>query len=276
LSDDRVYTVSQLSTLAGVSIRALHYYDQIALLKPSRRKDNGYREYSYKDMVILQQILIYRELDFSIDKIREILTADNYDLLKSLNDQRSALLERIHQTKLMINSVEVTMSSVRGKLNKEIIFDSIPKEKVKRWEEMEQDNNGAALTESKLTVLGRLSHDEAKRYGEHSENFHQKYAKILALPVESMKVQEYVLEHYNLMNSFLYSVHNGFKGIGYTGYLQFASQVLHDQVAVEIHEHYAQGVAKHLNAAMNYFAEHSLKDNLDELRKFASDNKPLK
>lgn len=272
LSDKRIYTVSQLSRLAGVSVRTLHYYDQVGLLKPARREGNGFREYCYEHVVILQQILIYRELDFSIKKIREILTADGYDLLKVLESQQSMLLKRINQTQLMINSIEVTMNNVRGKLNKDIIFEGFPKEKTQRWDKIQQDKDGAELTESNLQMLGKLSEDEARRYGEQSGKFYTQYAKLLKLPIESLKVQEHVMEHYHFMNNFIYTLQDEFKGIGYKGYLHFADWILSDEVSAEIHEHYSAGLSAHLHEAMSYFAEHTLKDNLDELRKNIPDS----
>ncbi len=59
------YTVNQLATLAGISVRTLHYYDEIGLLKPSSVGGNGYRYYEDVALFRLQQILLYRELDLS-------------------------------------------------------------------------------------------------------------------------------------------------------------------------------------------------------------------
>ncbi len=61
-----MYTVKELSTLAGVSVRTLHYYDQIGLLSPARIAENGYRQYDNAALLRLQQILFYRELDFKL------------------------------------------------------------------------------------------------------------------------------------------------------------------------------------------------------------------
>lgn len=61
------YTVSQLAELSSVSARTLRYYDEIDLLKPKRTKPNGYRIYGLEEMNLLQQILFYRELEFSLE-----------------------------------------------------------------------------------------------------------------------------------------------------------------------------------------------------------------
>ena len=65
----KMYTVKQLSTLAGVSSRTLRYYDQIGLLKPETVRANGYREYGDSSLLKLQQILFYRELDLPLAEI---------------------------------------------------------------------------------------------------------------------------------------------------------------------------------------------------------------
>ena len=68
-----MFTVKQLSKMAGVTPRTLHHYDEIGLLKPSRIGDNGYRYYGEEALLKLQQILFYRELDFPLDDIKKIM-----------------------------------------------------------------------------------------------------------------------------------------------------------------------------------------------------------
>ena len=63
-----MYTVKQLSSLAGVSTRTLHYYDEIGLLKPTTIEENGYRRYGEQAVYLLQQILFYKEMGFSLEK----------------------------------------------------------------------------------------------------------------------------------------------------------------------------------------------------------------
>ncbi len=68
-----MFTVKQLSRLAGITPRTLHYYDEIGLLKPTRVGDNGYRYYGEEALLRLQQILFYRQLDMPLDSIQEIM-----------------------------------------------------------------------------------------------------------------------------------------------------------------------------------------------------------
>lgn len=66
-------TVKEISDLTGISVRALHYYDEIGLLKPTAKSAAGYRLYDDKSLEILQQILFFRELDFPLKEIKDML-----------------------------------------------------------------------------------------------------------------------------------------------------------------------------------------------------------
>jgi DNA-binding transcriptional MerR regulator len=70
-----MYTVKKLADLAGVTVRTLHHYDEIGLLKPSSVGGNGYRYYAEAALYRLQQILFYRELDVPLDEIKASLAA---------------------------------------------------------------------------------------------------------------------------------------------------------------------------------------------------------
>ena len=85
-------TVREVSKLTGVSVRTLHHYDAIGLLKPSRVTEAGYRLYDDTALARLQSILLFRELQFSLKEIRAILDAPSFDPADALT-QQIALLE---------------------------------------------------------------------------------------------------------------------------------------------------------------------------------------
>ena len=80
-------TVNEVSNLTGVSIRALHYYDKIGLLHPDKVTDTGYRLYDDTALERLQQILLFRELEFPLKQIKEILDSKCFDRNKALEQQ---------------------------------------------------------------------------------------------------------------------------------------------------------------------------------------------
>lgn len=109
------YTVKQFSRLAGVSVRTLHYYDEIGLLKPTSIACNGYRLYERGALIRLQQILFYRELDFSLENIRQILERPDFDLVSALEEQKRDLIKRIDRLNKIVTTVDKTIDHMKGK-----------------------------------------------------------------------------------------------------------------------------------------------------------------
>ena len=85
-------SISEMAKLTGVGIRTLHHYDHIGLLCPETAADSGYRWYGAADVEKMQQILFYRELDFPLKEIRDILADPQYDKQEALRRQRQLLL----------------------------------------------------------------------------------------------------------------------------------------------------------------------------------------
>ncbi len=95
-------TVHEVSQLAGISIRTLQYYDSIGLLRPSAHSDSGYRLYSDNDLEKLQQILLFRELEFPLKEIKEIINRPDFDRSKALEQQIQLLtLKKEHLENLI-------------------------------------------------------------------------------------------------------------------------------------------------------------------------------
>ena len=110
--------IKEFAELTGVSVRTLHYYDEIGLLKPCYvDEQNGYRFYDENSLERMQEILFYRELDFSLKSIAEILASPNYDKRKALAEQKRLLtlkkdrLERLIAALEQAEKGEITMSA---------------------------------------------------------------------------------------------------------------------------------------------------------------------
>ena len=91
------YRVGEVATLTRVSVRALHHYDRIGLLRPAAHSSGGYRLYGETDLLRLQQILTLRYLGFPLKRIGALLDRPDFDLLASLRVQRKVLHERIEE-----------------------------------------------------------------------------------------------------------------------------------------------------------------------------------
>lgn len=96
-------TVNEVSKLTGVSIRTLQYYDSIGLLKPSEYTESGYRLYDDTSLERLQQILLFKELEFPLKEIKTIIDAPNFDRSKALEQQIELLTMKKEHLENLIN-----------------------------------------------------------------------------------------------------------------------------------------------------------------------------
>ena len=107
-----VYTIKQLAELAGTSVRTLHYYDEIGLLKPESRGANGYRQYGEQAIVRLQQIMFFRELDFSLEEIKTIISSPGFDVLEALQSHKVLLEKRKKRIDELLATVGKTIKNI--------------------------------------------------------------------------------------------------------------------------------------------------------------------
>ncbi|MDF0748368.1 MerR family transcriptional regulator, partial [Bacillus velezensis] len=97
--------VKEVAELIGVSIRTLHHYDQIGLLTPQETTDSGYRLYSEENLEQLQQILFFKELDFSLKEIKEIINSPSFNRREALILQKKMLIEKRNRVDKMIETI---------------------------------------------------------------------------------------------------------------------------------------------------------------------------
>jgi DNA-binding transcriptional MerR regulator len=111
------YTIKKLAKLSGVSIRTLHWYDKIGLLKPACYKPNGYRIYREEQLLLLQQIRFFKELGFTLKDIQKLLDQDDFDNIKALYVHRQLLQEEIERKNELIRTLNKTMQHLNGRLD---------------------------------------------------------------------------------------------------------------------------------------------------------------
>jgi DNA-binding transcriptional MerR regulator len=118
------YTVKQLAKMSGVSVRTLHFYDETGLLKPARVGRNGYRVYEEPQLLMLQQILFYRELGFELKQIKEILSRADFEKVAALQSHRKVLEKNAVRMRTLIETIDKTIEHLKGtkKMKSEEIF----------------------------------------------------------------------------------------------------------------------------------------------------------
>jgi DNA-binding transcriptional MerR regulator len=110
----KMLTVRQVAKISGVSIRALHHYDEIGLLKPASTGRNGYRYYGRDELLRLQQILLHRELDIPLGDIRAILDDPEFDQLEALRQQREKLAHEAKRYAQLVRTIDRTIADLNG------------------------------------------------------------------------------------------------------------------------------------------------------------------
>ncbi len=113
-----MYRVGELSRITNVSIRTLHYYDEIGLLKPSRISEAGYRYYTKDDLVKLQQIIVLKKLGFKLCQIKEMtqVNADNAEKAKRWMEIFDMEIEKIQEEKRRLELLERSLHVIRHSL----------------------------------------------------------------------------------------------------------------------------------------------------------------
>jgi MerR family transcriptional regulator, thiopeptide resistance regulator len=109
------YTVKKLSELSGVTVRTLHFYEEISLLKPAYHGSNGYRYYEEKQLLQLQQILFFKELGFSLKQIQKVVGRSDFDQLAALHSHRKSLSNEWEKIGVLLRTIDKTIKHLRGK-----------------------------------------------------------------------------------------------------------------------------------------------------------------
>jgi DNA-binding transcriptional MerR regulator len=159
------YTVKQLARLSGVSVRTLHHYDEIGLLRPAFIGENRYRYYGREELLRLQDILFHRELGVPLQEIGKLLDTDGRDRLAILREHRERLAERVERSRQLLATIDRTIAQLKGdgQMDDKDLYKGFAPEKQEEYEAWLVDNYGDGMRDqikrSKQAVAGM---DEAQ------------------------------------------------------------------------------------------------------------------
>ncbi len=154
------YTVKKLADLAGVSVRTLHYYDEVGLLKPQSRSISGYRCYGEEAVVRLQQIMFFRELGFSLEEIKNIVSRPDFDVLEALQSHQTLLTKKAERINELLATVEKSIKELKGKIRMQIkeYYQGFSDEQIEKYREEVRRRWGAKTlqdSEARVIKMGR-------------------------------------------------------------------------------------------------------------------------
>jgi DNA-binding transcriptional MerR regulator len=185
------YTVKQLAKLAGISVRTLHYYDEIGLLKPSAVGANGYRYYGDVALLQLQQILFYRELDLSLQEIKLIVTSPDFDVMAALQTHKLALGKRVERLNRLIDTVDNTINHLKGKteMSKKQLFGAFTEEEEKKFSAEAEQMYDPVIVRASQKKWKSYSKEQKQRIGEEGNAAYKAIAASIPFGPESPQAQ---------------------------------------------------------------------------------------
>lgn len=213
-----MYTVKQLSDLAEISVRTLHYYDEIALLRPTEVGTNGYRYYDDAALLRLQQILFYRELGLELMQIKEILDSPDFDLLTALRSHREVLQKKISRLQKLVSTVDSTIMHLVGEvdMSKKRLFEAFSEEKQKHYERLARLQYGPDKVNESVKRWGSYTQEQKEAIQEEGSQVYRDMVEAMKAgqTSDSAEVQTIVQRWHDHINYFYEPTLEILRGLG--------------------------------------------------------------
>lgn len=242
-----------MATLAGISVRTLHHYDHIGLLTPSARSAAGYRLYGTEDLLRLQQILLYRELDLPLEEIRRILGDPGFDPVEALTQHRRTMELHAERLARLLHTIDRTIARLMEadmSLTDEELYEGLPKEQVERWKrEVDERYDPKLVAESNRRVhaMGKEQWSVVKAEG---DAISRRMAELMGRSASDPEVQATIARQHAWIERFYPCSAEMFQGLGqhYAEHPEFRAN----------YDKYRPNLADFMRDAMAYYAEHTL------------------
>ncbi len=249
-----MYSIKELADLAGTTTRTLRYYDQQGLLEPARIGTNGYSYYDRGNLLTLQQILFFRELDVPIKEIQFLLSRPDFQLLRSLENHQRAIQERISHYQELLDTIQRTISDLEGetKMNGSDYFKGFDEkefqaEAQERWGSTPQYRDSlrrwSSYSEEQKEEIKQLGGEIARRLVTENP---------LAQP-KDRDVQAAANEYYQYLNQYFYSCEVEFLR-------NLADMWVHDPRFAVNYERIREGGAEFARQAIHLFCDRHSKN----------------
>ncbi|MBC2185268.1 MerR family transcriptional regulator [Listeria sp. FSL L7-0253] len=242
----------ELAELTGVSVRTLHHYDTIGLLVPQKDDWNGYRIYSEKDVDKLQQILFFKELDFPLKKIKQILDDPNFDKEAALDLQRYLLLEKKGRIEAMLATLDQTIKNEKGEItmtNKEKFtgfdFSSNP------YEEEAKKLWGDKVVEKANKKVANMTEKEQQSLKESFDAEFRQLASVRNFKPESNEAQQAVAHFFHYLND----THGNIYSL--EAFANLGEMYVADERFTKNIDQFGEGLSAFLKEAMHIYAKNN-------------------
>lgn len=252
-----MYKINEVSKLTGVSIRMLHHYDKIKLLEPSKRTDSNYRMYSDDDIERLYQILLFKELEFPLQEIKQILDDKDFNRKEALKAQRNLIFKKKQRLERILESIDDTIENLGGNVMSENNFKAFDYEQVKKHQEKYKEETkkrygkSDAYRESKEKT-SKYSKNDWERIMQEADIIYEELSKLIDRDPADEKVQELIEKWRNHITTNFYNCTiEIFRGLAlmYIGDERFTKNI----------DKYGEGLAQFMSDAMNIYCDNKTK-----------------
>jgi DNA-binding transcriptional MerR regulator len=241
--------------MAGVSLRTLRHYDQIGLLHPTGRSEAGYRLYGERDLLRLQQILMFRELDFPLKNIKKILDDPGFDTLAALKKHADVLRERSERCAKLSRLAAETIEYLKGEktMKEEQLFNGFDYDKMMKEQEGYEEEVKERWGD---TDAYRISKERAARYSKEDwarisqaqqDNLNELCSLYAAgVPAQDSRVQKVVRDAKDIIDKNFYPCSAQMMSC-------LGSMYVTDPRFTAYYDKHAPGLAAFYNDAIQYF-----------------------
>jgi len=247
------YTIKQLADLAKISVRTLHYYDEIGLLKPTEKSQAGYRFYEHQDLLRLQQVMFFKELGLELSAIQHILDQPDFNIQQALESHRHEVSIRLKQFKKLLTTIDKTLYNLTQKtmLSDEEIYKGFKPETVKAYRKEVAEKWGKkslAESERRIKKISSQKWQEVKTIG---KNITKELASLMDQDPAAVAVQKCIAAwHHHLENFYPVTIER-LRGLG--------NMYVEDERFTAHYEKYRPGLAKFKNQAIQIYCDHGMK-----------------
>ena len=237
-----------------MSVRTLHYYDEIRLLVPEVKQQNGYRLYSEAELAKLQQILFFRELDFSLDEIKAILNNPRFNREQALREQKKLLEIKKERVTRLITTIDKQLLKGGENMSDDTqMFGSFTNKQMEEYKEEAKrrwgDTDAWKQSQERTKHWTKADYDRIAKEG---AQWTEKMAQVMTEgnAIDSPVVQEMIDQHYNGLRTFYEPNYEMYKGLG--------QLYVDDPRFTAFYEKFAVGLAVFMRDAMTHYADKHL------------------
>ena len=242
------YTVNKVASLSGLSIRALHYYDEIGLLKPSEVTPSAYRLYHKKDFERLQQILFFREMGLELKEIKKIVDSPSFNPIDALNKHKELLRLKRDRLNSLIELADKRLEGEAAMSFQEFDMTQIEEVQKKYTQEAKARWGQTDFYKESIKRTRSYSEQDWERINAQASSIYEAFAKIMGEPPHNNEAQQLVGAWQQYLTQYFY---NCTKDV-----LEALGQLyVSDQRFTEKIDKHGQGLAKFMSQAIEVFCQ---------------------